>query len=156
MSDDNSLIPIGRGIVVHDAAYLSHIREAGKLSRSVFMDTIKRFSEYEDPTGDKSSSPKDAFMRTTMTIYSPLGLSSNLVKQLHEMEGIGNLRDAMDAQTLFAMSVLEDRLTAMIGKAIDDQELRTSIKAMIKDEAKRTAAFLGIQPKAKPAKRKAS
>ena len=156
MTENKSMIPIGRQIVVHDAAYLSHVREAGKLSRSVFMDMIKRFSEYEDPTGDKSSSPKDAFMRTTMAIYSPLGLSSKVVKQLHEIEDIGNLRDAMDAQALFAMSVLEDRLTTMIGKALDDKELRTTIKAMIRDEAKRTAAFLGIQPKAKPAKRKAT
>ena len=36
MPNDNSLIPIGRGIVIHDTAYIAHVREAGKLSRSVF------------------------------------------------------------------------------------------------------------------------
>lgn len=125
--------------------YWEHVRAAGKVSRRNFTDQLQAFCDYVDPQGDKSSDPKAAFMRLTTALYAPLGLTSKLIHKLREATSLGNLRDAMPPRVLFALSVLEDDLSAYLKEAIQKGELRTVIKARIRDEAKKMAVFCGVR-----------
>ena len=133
--------------------YWCNVREAGKQSRKAFTDAVKAFCEYTDPQGDQSSDPAAAFLRYTQKLYSPLGLSSKVIHQLRETEDLKNLRDYMAPRMLFALSILEDDLAAWIPAAMKRGELRSVIKAHMGDEAKKTALFCGVVPKAKPARK---
>lgn len=147
-------VVLNQGVVTRDDAYLSHVREAGKQSRNQFTAAIKMFCEYVDPQGDRSSDPKQAYTRLTTKLYAPLGLSSKVIHHLRENEDYKNLRDHMPQRLLFALSVLEDDLSRWIPDAIKRNELRSTIKAHMTDEAKKTAAFCGVAPKEKPVKRR--
>ena len=133
-------------------AYWLHVRGAGKQSRKGFTDAIQAFCEYVDPQGDQSSDPKAAYMRLTQKLYAPLGLSSKVIHHLRETASFQTLRDHMTPRLLFALSVLEDDLSAWMTDAMQRGDLRSVIKAHMSDEAKKTAAFCGVAPKAKPVK----
>ncbi len=133
-------------------AYWLNVRAAGKQSRKTFTDVIKVFCEYVDPQGDQSSDPKAAYLRLTQKLYVPLGLSSKVIHQLRETASFQTLRDHMTPRLLFALLVLEDDLSAWIQDAMKRGALRSVIKAHMSDEARKTAAFCGVQPKAKPVK----
>lgn len=124
-------------------AYWCNVREAGKQSRKTFTDVIKAFCEYVDPQGDHSSDPKAAYMRLTQKLYAPLGLSSKVIHDLRETTPFQTLRDHMTPRLLFALSVLEDDLSACIQDAMKRGDLRSVIKAHMSDEARKSAALEG-------------
>lgn len=144
-----------RAVARRQSTHWFHVREAGKLSRRDFTDSLKAFSAYVDPKGDASSDPGQTYLRLTQKLYSPLGLSSKVIHQLRETVDLNNLRDQMTPRLLLALSVLEAELAAWIETAMEQKELRTTIKQHIDTEAKKTAEFCGVPTKEKKTKRAA-
>ena len=141
LSDENA-------VALRRDKYWLHVREAGRQSRRDFTDQLKAFCAYVDPQGDASSDPEAAFMRLTTALYTPLGLTGKVIHKLREAKTLNVLRDRMTPRVLFALSVLEEDLAAYLKEAMKRGELRSTIKAHMRAEAKRMAAFCGIAPKA--------
>lgn len=145
---------LNTAIAQRQATHWFHVREAGKLSRRAFTDTLKAFAAYIDPDHNASSSPEQSYMRLTQKLYSPLGLSSKAIHHLRETTDLNNLRDLMSPRLLLALSVLEAELADWIDHAMKNQELRSVIKQHIDQEARKAALFCGVEPKAKATKKR--
>lgn len=156
---ENSLVEFvgaGNAVDLRRDRYWKSVREAGRYSRAKFTDQLKAFCAYTDLQGDQSSDPEQAYMRLTTALYTPLGLTGKTIKRLREAGNLKVLRDHMPERALFALSILEDDLADYLHAAMKRGDLRSTIKAHLRDEAKKAAAFCGLHPKAKakPASRK--
>lgn len=105
-----------------------------------FTDAIKRFTEYKDSEGNKSTLPERAYSNFTRTVYAPFGL--NKLQRESLIEGVVSNRDLFDLTQLRYIQLAEDTAASILNEGMEAERLRTEIKSTVKDECKILAAQL--------------